>query len=74
MGAYSRLGAYQIFTIFSKCSMFILQQIKKGNNKTRRCNKARFLSNTVKKTPSSAKSVISTYSFLLGGRGKGVGF
>ena len=29
VGSYSRLGAYQIFTIFSKCSMFILQQ----NNK-----------------------------------------
>ena len=31
VGAYSRwaLGAYYIFTIFSKCSMFILQQNKK---------------------------------------------
>ena len=29
VGSYSRFGAYQIFTIFSKCSMFILQQ----NNK-----------------------------------------
>ena len=30
--------------------------------------------NTMKKTPSSGKSLISTYSFLRGGRGKGVGF
>ena len=29
VGAYSRLGAYSIFTPFSQCSMFILQQ----NNK-----------------------------------------
>ena len=29
---------------------------------------------TLKKIPSSGKSVISTYSFLLGGRGKGGGF
>ena len=29
VGPYSRLGAYKIFTIFSKCNMFILQQ----NNK-----------------------------------------
>ena len=42
-----------------------------GNNKTRRCNKARFLQNTLKKTPSSGKSLISTYSFfwMAGGRG-----
>ena len=29
-----------------------------ANNKTRRCNKARFLLNTLKKTPSSGKSLI----------------
>ena len=44
-----------------------------GNNKTRRCNKARFLQNTLKKTPSSGKSQISTSSFFGGGSGKGVG-
>ena len=32
--------------------------------KMRRCNKARFLSNSLKKTLSSGKSLISTYSFL----------
>ena len=32
-----------------------------GNNKTRRCNKERFLQNTLKKTPSPGKSLISTY-------------
>ena len=47
----------------------------KGNNKTQRCNKASFCKiNTLKKTLSSGKSLISTYSFLLGGRGKGGGF
>ena len=44
-----------------------------GNNKTRRCTKASFLQNTLKKTPSSGKSLISTYSFLGGGRGKEMG-
>ena len=29
VGAYSRLGAYLIFTIFSKWSIFILQQTNK---------------------------------------------
>ena len=42
-------------------------------NKTRRCNNARFLENTLKKTLSSGKSLISTYSFFCfqGGKGKG---
>ena len=31
-------------------------------NKTRRSNKARFLQNTLKKTPSSGKSLIRIYS------------
>ena len=44
-----------------------------GNTKTRRCNNAMFLQNTLKKTPSSGKSLISTYSSFGGGRGKGVG-
>ena len=43
VGAYSRLGTYYIFTIFSKRSMFILQQNNKINgNKTRRRNKEGF--------------------------------
>ena len=33
--------------------------------KTRRCNKARFLKNTLKKTPSSGESIISTYSISI---------
>ena len=33
-----------------------------ANNKTRRSNKARFLQNTLKKTPSPGKSLIGTYS------------
>ena len=39
-----------------------------GNNKTQRCNKARFLQNTLKKTPSSGKSLISTYSVSISPR------
>ena len=37
-------------------------KIINGNNKTGRWNKARFLENTLKKTPSSGKPLISTYS------------
>ena len=29
VGAYSRLGAYKIFTLFNKCSMYVLQQNSK---------------------------------------------
>lgn len=36
----------------------------------RRCNKARFLHNSLKKTPSLGKSVIRTYSIFLGGVGR----
>ena len=35
---------------------------QKANNKTRRSNKARFLQNTLKKTPSSGKYLITIYS------------
>ena len=62
VGAYLRLGAYYIFTILSKWSMFILLLAFNANNKTRRSNKARFLWNTLKKTPSSGKSLIRIYS------------
>ena len=41
--------------------MFILQQNKNGSNKKPRCNKARFLLNTLKKTPSSGGSLIIFY-------------
>ena len=77
VGAYSGKGAYKICTIFNKCRLTVVcifcKKTVNGNNKTRRCNKARFLQNTLKKTPSSGKSLISTYSFLGGGSGKGVG-
>ena len=71
MGAYARWaliwgwGLIKIFPIFSNSSMFILQQTINGNNKTRRCNKARLLLNTLKKTPSSGKSLISTHSISI---------
>ena len=45
-----------------------------GNNKTRRCNKARFLLNTLKKTQSLGHSLIGTYSIFWGvGGGRAVG-
>ena len=42
-----------------------------NGNKMRRCNKARFLHNTLKKTPSSRKSLFRTYLILGGGVGLG---
>ena len=69
-----RVGAYKIFTLFNNCSIYILQQNSKFCNKTRSCNKARFVQNILKKTPSSGKFLISTYSFSFwGGRRKWVG-
>ena len=41
-----------------------------ANNKTRRSNKARFLYNTLKKTPSSEKCLISIYSLKWVGWGE----
>ena len=79
MGAYSRWAlirgwALIKFSPFSRSVTCIFcNKTVNGNNKTRRCNKARFLQNTLKKTPSSGKSVISTYSFWGGGRCNGVG-
>ena len=79
MGAYSRWvlirgWALIKFSPFLRSATCIFcNKTVNGNNKTRRCNKARFLQNTLKKTSSSGKSVISTYSFLGGGRCKGVG-
>ena len=79
MGAYSRWvlirGCALIkFSAFARSATCIFcNKTVNGNNKTRRCNKARFLQNTLKKTSSSGKSVISAYSFLRGGRCKGGG-
>ena len=79
MGAYLRWAlirgwALNKFSPFSRSvrSIFFNKTVN-GNNKTRRCNEAGLLQNTLKKTPSSGKSLISTYSFLWGGRCKGVG-
>ena len=71
MGAYSRLGLYKFSSFSTSVVCIFCNKTVNGNNKTRRCNKARFLQNTLKKTPSSWKSLISTYSFL-GGSRKGV--
>ena len=79
MGTYSRWVLIQgwaliKFSPFSTTEVHIFcKKMVNGNHKTRRCNKARFLQNTLKKTLSSEKSQISTYSFFGGGSGKGVG-
>ena len=79
VSAYSRLAlirgwALNKFSPFSRGVRCIFcNKTVNGNNKTRRCNKAAFRQNTLKKTPSSGKSLIRTYSFLGGGRCKGVG-
>ena len=79
VGAYSRWAlirgwALIKFSPFSRSVTCIFcNKTVNGNDKTRRFNKARFLQNTLKITPSSGKCVISTYSFLRGGRYKGVG-
>ena len=72
VGAYSRWAlirgwALIKFSPFSTSVVCIFcNKTVNGNNKTRRCNKATFLQNTLKKTPSSGKSLVSTYSFLRG--------
>ena len=69
-GAYSRWAlirgwALIKFSPFSTSVVCIFcNKTVNGNNKTRGCNKATFLQNTLKKTPSSGKSLISTYSFF----------
>ena len=70
MGAYSRWALIRSWALikFSPFSTSVVcifcNKTVNGNKKTRRCNKARFLQNTLKKTPSSGKSLISTYSFF----------
>ena len=49
--------------------MFILHKTINGNNKTRRGNKARFLLNTLKKTPSWGSPLLVLIQFF----GSGVG-
>ena len=78
MGAYSRwalirgwaLIKFPLFSASVVC-LFCKNQ-KKGNNKTRRSDKASSVKYS-EENSASGKSLISTYSFLLGGRGKGLG-
>ena len=42
-GAYSRLGAYWIFSISASVVCLFCNKTMNGNDKTQRCNKARFL-------------------------------
>ena len=63
-----RVGAYLRWALIkfspssaSEVCLFCNKTIN-ANDKTRRSNKARFLQNTLKKTPSLGKSLIGTYS------------
>ena len=68
MGAYSRwaliwgwvLIKFSPFSASEVC--LFCNKTTNANNKTRRSNKARFVQNTLKKTPSSLKSLIRIYS------------
>ena len=67
VGAYSRWAlirgwALIKFSLFSASEICLFcNKTINANNKTRRSNKARFLYNTLKKTPSSGKSLIRIY-------------
>ena len=68
VGAYSRWALIRGWALMkfspvsaSEVCLFCNKTIN-ANNKTRRSNKSRFLSNTLKKTPSSGKSLIRIYS------------
>ena len=80
VGAYSRWAlirgwALIKFLPFSTSVVCIFcNKTVNGNNKTRRCKKARFLQNVLKNTLSSAKSLISTYSFFWVEGGSGWAF
>ena len=68
VGAYSRRAllrgwALIKFSLFSASEVCLFcNKTINANNKTRRSNKARFLYNTLKKTPSSGKCLIRIYS------------
>ena len=68
VGAYSRWAliwgwALIKFSPFSASEVCLFcNKTINANNKTRRSNKARFLYNTLKKTPSSGQSLIRIYS------------
>ena len=75
VGAYSRWAllrgwALIKFSLFSASEVCLFcNKTINANNKTRRSNKARFLYDTLKKTPSSGKSLIRIYSLNRGGWG-----
>ena len=68
VGEYSRLALILGWALikFSPFSAIVVclfcNKTINANNKTRRSNKERFLYNTLKKTPSSGKSLIRIYS------------
>ena len=71
VGAYSRWALIKFSAFSTSAVCLFCNKTINSNNKTRRCNKARFLWNTLKKTPSSGKSLISTYSIFGGWGGAG---
>ena len=80
MGAYSRWALIRGWALikFSPFSAIVVclfcNKIINGNNKKQRCNKARFLKNTLMKTPSSGGSLIISYWSLCGREWGGVLF
>ena len=66
VGDYSRWALIKFSPFSTSVVCIFCNKTINGNNKTRRCNKATFLQNTLKKTPSSGKSLVRTYSFLGG--------
>ena len=69
-GAYSRWALIKFSPFSARVACLFC-------NKSQRCNKARFLYNTLKKTPSLGKVSSSSYSIFylnLSGRGRGVGW
>ena len=69
VGTYSRLALIR-FSPFSASEVCLFcNKTINASNKTRRSNKARFLLNTLKKTPSLGKSLIRIYSLKWEGWG-----
>ena len=73
VGAYSRwaltwgLALIKFLPFLASEVCLFCNKTINANNKTRRSNKATFLWNTLKKTPSSGKSLIRIYSLKWGG-------
>ena len=72
VGAYSRwalIRGWALIKFSSEVCLFCNKTIR-GSNKKRRSNKARFLQNTLKKTPSTGGSLIILCGRESGGGGR----